>query len=105
MDNIPKIIQELLENGISVTLDCYDRKKKRISYTITGFYKIGFITIKEYDGKLIVTKRYSDPVEINSVRDIVELNWKLWQMSKGKHVCWNDPQFEWIPLLKREGFI
>lgn len=98
--NIPTFIEELVEAGIPVTL------QKGGSFYIEGFYKSGGVTVERYtknDWQLVA--RYNETTHIDTLDDIVEINYNWWQRSKERNEFWQQPDPAWIPLLIQFEFI
>jgi len=102
--DIMDIINELVSNGISVRLE-YKIQTRESSFIVDGFYKSGEVNLVKQDGKVIAHARYDEKTEIDSLRDIVELNYNWWLKSKERFEGWKNPDPKWIPLLEKFNFI
>lgn len=99
---IPDFIEELVEAGISVTL------QKGNKFRIEGFYKSSGVTIENinaFQQEWVANARYNEVTRIESLRDIVELNYYWWDRSKGRSEYWEQPDPLWVPLLLQFKFI
>lgn len=96
----PHVIAELIAAGVEVLV-------RKNSFVLAGFYKSGEVQLMSGpDGKLIAIDRYSATVQINELRDIVELNFDWWDRSRNRGVDgWKNPCDMWLPLLKRFNFV
>jgi len=101
---INNIVNELIENNISVSIE-YDQSINKLVYILKGFYKSDTIKLIETDDKLIAHARYEEETLIESLRDIVELNYRWWKSSKDRFEGWANPDSQWLPLLLKYGFI
>lgn len=100
-----KIIEEILKEGISVLME-HNIEFDRTEYIIHGFYKSGTVKLIECeDAALQAIARYDQKTYVNSVRDIVELNYDWWQKSKDRFDGWKEPDPFWIKLLLKYDFI
>lgn len=99
-----KILQELLETGISLQIG-YDRKLEQSTYAVSGFYKSNYVELIESDDKLIARARYNEITEIESLQDLVLLNYCWWDLSKDRFDGWKNPNSQWLPLLIKFGYV
>ena len=99
-----QIIKDLLESGISVRMD-FNKETKQVEYVVDGFYKSGEIKIIETEGKLTAHARYNEVTEIDSLDDIIELNYIWWDSSKDRFEGWKTPDARWLPLLLKKGWV
>jgi hypothetical protein len=96
---IPQFIEELVEEGIPVTL------QKDGKFRIEGFYKSSGVTICQQDGKWVAFQRYDNQDTIETLEDMVALNYSWWLRSKDRFDGWAQPDSLWTPLLLRFGYI
>lgn len=100
-----EIIEETLKKGIPVKME-YNQEKKRVEYSIDGFYKSGNIKLIENNyGVLISHSRYDTANEIKSFNDIVRLNYEWWELSKNRFIDWSEPDSMWLPHLLELGLV
>ena len=99
-----KIIEETLENDIPVTTTINPQTKKK-EYMLEGFYKSGIVKLIEEDDKLIAISRYNERTNVESLFDIVLLNYEWWVSSKERYEGWENPDNMWIPLLLKFNLI
>lgn len=97
--NIPDFIEELVEAGIDVFL------QKGGKFYIEGFYKSGSITIEWDTSQWVACARYNEVTRIDTLQDLVELNYDWWQRSKDRCEGWEQPNDKWVPLLLKYGYI
>lgn len=99
-----KIIEELIENNIPV-ITTFNPQTKKKEYILEGFYKSGTVKLIETDDKLTAIARYNEETNIESLYDIVQLNYEWWISSKERFDGWKNPDQLWIPLLIKYNFI
>lgn len=101
-----KIIEEILKNGIPVSME-YNKEKNKIVYIIEGFYKSGSINLEEKENEdvLIATARYDEQTIVESFKDLVSLNYDWWMYSKDKYDGWKSPESRWLPFLLEMGLV
>jgi hypothetical protein len=97
--NIPSFIEELVEEGIPVTL------QKGGSFHIEGFYKSSGVTVQLEDDGWVAVARYNEVTQIETLHDLVGLNYHWWQCSKDRFDGWSQPESAWVPLLLKFGYI
>lgn len=95
----PKFIEELVEAGISVTL------QKGNKFRLEGFYKSGEVTIEQREGGWVACARYNEVTGIDTLQDLVNLNYKWWQYSKDRYEGWQQPESLWAPLMVKFGLV
>ena len=92
------ILNALVEAGIELTVT-------KLGITIAGFYKSsGVRLILIEDGKLLATSRYNQNDIIESLDDLVQLNYDWWQATKNRNP--EDrvaPEEAWLPLMVASG--
>ena len=97
------IIEELLKEMVSVEVE-YD-PKMGIVYILHGFYKSDTVKLIENEsGILIAYARYNEKTVIESVKDIVKLNYDWFSFSEDRHSSWSTPDNRWFNLLVKYGF-
>lgn len=94
------IFGQLISSGISFTV-FQDRSNLRTVYRIEGFYKSGFCDLQEIDGKLFAYTRYDQSDVIESMEDLIRLNYDWWQNSKWKG--WTEPEAGWGEMFVAQG--
>jgi hypothetical protein len=97
--NIPSFIEELVEEGIPVTL------QKGGSFHIEGFYKSSGVTVQLEDDGWVAVARYNEVTQIETLHDLAGLNYHWWQCSKDRYDGWAQPDPRWVPLLLQFGYI
>jgi hypothetical protein len=99
---ITEIIREVAKNKINIEVEW---NGETLVYLIHGFYKSGVVRLFEKEGNIVATDRYHDEHFVDSVRDLVYLNYKWWRASKDRFDGWASPDSSWVGLLKECDFI
>lgn len=90
----------LIENGIKADIS-HDLLKMKNYIKVFNFYKSDTVEIYEEDGDFIAYSRYDTKTPINSIEDLVKLNYQWWQSSKDKLEDWETPSPEWKRLYDK----
>ena len=98
---INKVIEESIKIGIPIK--CEYVPNRGFVYEVDGFYKSETVSIEEENNVLIATARYNEKTEINTPKDIVELNYKWWEYSKDRYDGWKYPSEKWKDLFDMYG--
>lgn len=102
-----QIIKDLLKSGIKVTME-HNPESNSIEYIIDGFYKSGSVRLMECgdeEATMVAISRYEERTYIDSVQDIIQLNYDWWQRSKDRFDGWINPDPSWLPLLLKAGLV
>lgn len=105
--NLQELIIELLKEGVLIN----EVKLKQIdnltclSYRIDGFYKSGGVDLYETSDGIFAEARYNEINQIESIDDLISLNYTWWQRSKERYDGWTNPDSKWINLLLRKGLV
>ena len=90
-----QLLNEIVKSEIELTVS-------KNGITIVGFYKSSGILLTSLDnGTLLATARYDEKTIIETLDDLVALNYKWWQYSIS--LGWTDPEEAWLPLLVASG--
>ncbi len=107
LDGLPRLIRELIENDIPVTLS-------KDGYILEGWYEHGKVTLNSKrstveQGTTIwtLTSRYGQigSCSIYSLGNLVSLHFGVWQIYQDRCNDWKQPQKLWIPLMVKFGCI
>jgi len=90
----------LIDNGIKADIS-HDVLKMKNYIKVFNFYKSDTVEIYEEEGSFIAHSRYDIKTPINSIEDLVQLNYQWWQSSKAKLEDWETPSPEWETLYKK----
>ena len=99
-----KIIEELLKKGVPVEM-IHNKDTDKTEFVLDGFYKSGEIRLIEKEEKLYAHARYNEVTEINSLFDLVNLNYDWWKYSEDRFDGWINPDPTWLPLLLEFGLV
>ena len=101
---IEDLIEEILDNRISVTLNKVDGE---LRYFLPGFYKSnGFVYLVQEGEKVIAYQRYGEKKEIWDLADLLYLNKYWWEITKERNPgSTMYPDDEWTKLLLDRGII
>lgn len=102
IEGFDPLIQDILNTDIPMTL-------KRMgftsaSFTLPGFYKCGEVTLYKDGERWMVKDRYDKCTPIDSLQDLVELNFYWWKTSKNRG-GWEEPDSHWVGELIKSGYI
>lgn len=99
---IEDLIEEILDNRISVTLNKVDGE---LRYFLPGFYKSnGFVYLVQEGDKVIAYQRYGEKTEIMNLADLLYLNRYWWSIAKNRNPG-STMYDEWKKLLLDRGII
>jgi hypothetical protein len=94
-----EILLELIEKGFSVIL-------KKDGVVLEDFYKSGTVRLEpQEDGTFRAHSRYEQVDGIESLDDLVYLNYEWWQKSKNRSDSWLKPDELWAKEMVRLGII
>lgn len=94
------LITEMVIKGIEPTI-------KAGGLSISGFYKSDTVLLYfdiQKDG-LVAEDRYGDKTEIETLRDLVELNLLWWAASANRSPTWLHPQQPWRDIAIEMGLL
>lgn len=96
----PPIIAGLIDGGVEVIV-------RKGSFVVRGFYKSEEVALHTTGNtSMVAVDRYGESVDLDELRDLVQLNFDWWQDSaKRGNAGWSQPDPMWVPLLTQFGFI
>ena len=54
---------------------------------------------------MVAHARYNEKTDIESLDDLVHLNYTWWQNYKDRYEGWQNPEQDWIPLMEKLNLI
>jgi len=100
MTNKNDLLEELLEADFTYTVS-------KAGVYLDGFYKSSGVTLVFDDVKQewVATARYNEKTVVESLDDLVHLNYQWWQYSKDRYDGWVAPEEKWLPLMVKLGLV
>jgi hypothetical protein len=99
-----EIIMTLVDAEIPVTLK---RHGGGVSYEVPGFYRSGTVLLMHNaeTGGLVARDGDGDIIRIDSLKDLVLLNYDWWMQSRSRHEDYTSPDHQWAKLLVQHGLV
>lgn len=100
MSNKANLLNELLEADLNYTVS-------KAGVYLEGFYKSSGVTLN-YDDvaqQWVATARYNEKTVVDTLDDLVHLNYQWWQFSKNRYEGWANPEENWLPLMVKLGLV
>jgi len=86
--------------------DFLGKQQMATEYAIDGFYKSGEVRLyQKMGGKLLCLSRYDNAHDVDTLEDLVLVNFQWWLWSKSKHLSWNQPDPVWLPKMIEMGLV
>ena len=100
MSNKADLLNELLEANFEYSVS-------KAGVYLEGFYKSSGITLvyDDVEQNWVATARYNEKTVVNTLDDLVHLNYQWWQYSKDRYEGWANPEEEWLPLMVKLGLV